>query len=82
MALKVKMSREKQLQSIDGQLMSVLDMIDKVEWAAENVKILLDAGADASVKGTDGMTAWDYAENNEKLKGTDVYWILNEARFK
>ena len=50
--------------------------------AAENVKILLDAGADTSVKGTDGMTAWDYAENNEKLKGTDVYWILNEARFK
>lgn len=49
---------------------------------ADNVKVLLNAGADASLKSADGNTAWDYAQNNEKLKGTDVYWILNDARFK
>jgi ankyrin repeat protein len=49
---------------------------------AENVKVLLDAGADASVKDKDGKTAWDLAQDNEKLKGTDAYWMLNDARFK
>ena len=50
--------------------------------AAETVRILLKAGADASVKDTDGKTAWDHAQDNEKLKGTDAYWMLNDARFK
>ena len=49
---------------------------------AENVKVLLDAGADASHKDKDGKTAWDLAQDNEKLKGTDAYWMLNDARFK
>ena len=50
--------------------------------AAESVKVLLDAGVDASVKDKDGKTAWDLAQDNEKLKGTDAYWMLNDARFK
>ena len=50
--------------------------------AAENVKVLLDAGVDASVKDTLGKTAWDLAQENEALKGTDAYWMLNDARFK
>jgi uncharacterized protein len=50
--------------------------------AAETVRILLKAGADASVKDTDGKTAWDHAQDNEKLKGTDAYWMLNDARYK
>ena len=49
---------------------------------AENVKVLLDAGADGFVKDKDGKTAWDYAQDNEALKGTDAYWMLNDARFK
>ena len=49
---------------------------------AENVKVLLDAGADASHKDTFGKTAWDLAQENEALKGTDAYWRLNDARFK
>ena len=56
-------------------------------WAAgsgtaENVKVLLDSGADGSVKDSKGKTAWDHAQSNEKLKGTDAYWMLNDARFK
>ena len=49
---------------------------------AESVKVLLDAGVDASVKDTLGKTAWDHAKKNEALKGTDAYWMLRDARFK
>lgn len=49
---------------------------------AENVKLLLDVGADASLKSNVGSTAWDHAQGNEKLKDTDAYWMLNDARFK
>ena len=49
---------------------------------AENVKVLLDAGADVNARDEDGDTAWDNAQYNEKLKGTDAYWMLNDARFK
>jgi hypothetical protein len=49
---------------------------------AESVKVLLDAGADASHKDTFGKTAWDHAKKNEALKGTDAYWMLRDARYK
>ena len=50
--------------------------------AADKVSMLLDAGSDGSIKDDDGKTAWDYAQANEKLKDTDAYWMLNDARFK
>ena len=43
---------------------------------------LLDAGAAGNVRGADGATAWDLAQHNDKLKGTDAFWKLNDARFK
>ena len=57
-------------------------------WAAmwnENpdvVRTLLDAGADGAAKDGRGRTAFDYASDNEALRGTDVYWRLNDARFR
>lgn len=69
MALKVKMSREKQLQSIDGQLMSVLDMIDRVEWAAENVQIM-----NALKTGTAALN-----KLHQEMSIDDVCDILDEA---
>ena len=57
--------------------------------AAENnpepsvVAALIEAGADPSARDKDGKTPFDYAKkHNEALRGTDVYWRLNEARFK
>jgi ankyrin repeat protein len=47
----------------------------------EVLSVLLKAGADAEAKDNSGKTAFDHAEKNEKLKGTDVYWKLNDARF-
>lgn len=46
------------------------------------VAALLDAGANPTAKDKSGKTPWDYAKENPELKGTDVYWRLNEARFK
>lgn len=46
------------------------------------ITALLKAGADPAAKDEKGKTAWDLAKKNPSLKGTDVYWQLNEARFK
>ncbi len=58
-----------------------------LHWAAEYgipaiVAALLKAGADPAAKDEKGKTAWDLAKKNPSLEGTDVYWQLNEARFK
>ena len=46
------------------------------------VEALLDGGADPKARSEDGRLPFDFAKSNEALKGTDVYWRLNEARFK
>ncbi len=46
------------------------------------VEALLDAGANPSARNKSGKTPWDYANENDVLKGTEVYLRLNEARLK
>ena len=46
------------------------------------VTALLAAGADPAARDKAGKTPWDYAERNAALKDTDVYWRLNEERFR
>ncbi len=54
-------------------------------WAAKGnqnpdvVSRLLKAGADPKAKDTAGKTALDYAQGNEKVKGTEAYRQLREA---
>ena len=43
--------------------------------------LLLDRGADATLRTKDGQLPFDLAKENEHLRGTDVYWRLNDARF-
>ena len=50
--------------------------------SADTVKVLLDAGADASSRDVDGKTAWDLAQEIDQIKGTDAYWMLNDAQWK
>ncbi len=47
----------------------------------EVILALLEAGADGKLKSGEGKTAFDYANDNEIIKGTNVYWLLNDARF-
>lgn len=47
----------------------------------ENVIALLKFGADAKLRDTNEKTAFEYAKDNDRLKGTDVYWRLNDERF-
>lgn len=48
----------------------------------ENIVVLLNTGADGSLKNGDGKTAFDVAKDNGKVKGTDAYWQLNDAQYK
>jgi len=46
------------------------------------IEALLDAGAFGAIRDEDGNTPWDYAKPRGDLRGKDVYWRLNEARFR
>ena len=48
----------------------------------EAMTALLEAGADPNARDNDGNLPFDYARDNEQLKGTDAYWKLNDARFQ
>lgn len=43
--------------------------------------LLLDCGADPKLQDKAEKLSVDYAEQNENLKGTAVYWRLYDARF-
>ncbi len=46
------------------------------------VVALIEGGADPNARDDDGRTPFDYAKDNEALRGTDAYRRLNEARFE
>ncbi len=46
------------------------------------IEALLDAGADPALRDEDGKVPFDYAKDNEALKGTEAYWRLNDGRFE
>ena len=41
---------------------------------------LMELGADGKAKTADGKTAWDLAQDNEALHGTEAMQLLNDAR--
>ena len=54
-------------------------------WGSDNPAIvgaLLGVGAAATARDNKGSTPWDYAQDNEALRGTAAYWHLNAARFR
>ena len=58
-----------------------------LHWAAKNgmpakLRVLIAAGADVTAKTRSGMMPADLADTNDLIKGSDVYWILHDARFE
>ena len=48
----------------------------------KKLQVLIDAGADGSLTDRNGKTPFDLAVGNQNVTGTDVYWALNDARYK
>ena len=46
------------------------------------IAALIEVGADPGARDEEGKTPFDYAQDNEALRGTDAYWRLNEGRFE
>lgn len=74
LVLKLKRFKEKELSTIDGQLISVLEMIENVEWAAANLEVMkaLKVGNTALNKIHEEMSVDDVAnlleETNEAIE--------------
>ena len=47
----------------------------------EIVRLLLESGADPRLKNEKGELAVDLAEKNKRLRGTEVYWQLHDAKY-
>ena len=64
------------------------DGFTPLHWAAEFsqtpevVTALVNADADLNARAGDGRTPFELIPEDSPLKGTDVYWRLNEARFR
>ena len=46
------------------------------------IEALIKAKADVNARNKSGKTAFDYAEDNPEIKGTPVYWKLNDLMYK
>ena len=46
------------------------------------IKALIEGGANPGARDDDGKFPFDYAKDNEALKGTDAYRLLKEGRFE
>jgi ankyrin repeat protein len=46
------------------------------------IEALIAAGADIKARDSVGRLPFDLAKENQDIKGTNVYWVLNEGRFK
>lgn len=62
-------------------LMYVAKEIEDEKIAKNMIDVLLEFGADGALTCTEGKMAFDYAKENDKLKDTDAYWKLNDARY-
>jgi len=68
------------LNARDDQGLTAL-MLAADNGSMECIEALLDMGANARARSLEGDTAFDFADQHERLVGTDVYWRLNDARF-
>jgi len=70
------------LEARDEQGMTPLMLAARGHGNPDVLSVLLDAGADGTARNSAGQTAFDLAGGNDAIRGTDVYWRLNDARFR
>ena len=46
------------------------------------ITALIEAGAEPAARDDAGMVPFDYVKDNEALKETEAYWLLNDGRFE
>ena len=63
----------------DGDRLTPLHRAAEFSQTPETVTALVNAGA---VRDGDRRTPFELIPEDSPLKGTDVYWRLNEARFR
>ena len=66
----------------DGHGWTPLHAAAENSKTTEAVELLLNRGANAKVTTNDGTTPFHLAKENKHLKGTDVYWRINEAQYR
>ena len=49
--------------------------------AEEAIEALLEGGANPNARNAAGRTPWDLAQENDRLRDSDAYWRLNDARY-
>jgi ankyrin repeat protein len=65
-----------------------VDGLTPLMFAAEHntnpevLSVLIKAGADVNARNERGSTALKFAKDNPAIKGTKVYWELNDAQYK
>ena len=76
-------SRVKTFVDMDVPLNSLIEGKTPLMYAAQYgnsnkiLKVLMENGASATIRSTEGKTAFDYAEKNQKIIHDDAYWALN-----
>ena len=51
------------------------------KFVQEVIPLLIESGADGSIKNSEGKKAIDFAKENETLKETEAYWALMDVSF-
>ena len=52
-----------------------------LENSPDMLSALIEAGADSKARDLHGLTAFDYAKENEHIKNSKAYWQLNDAQY-
>lgn len=69
---------EKDARSITG--LTPLHLAAKNNENPDVIIVLLKGGANGKIKDGEEKTPFDYAQENESVKGTDAYWQLKDAQ--
>ena len=80
--VKVLLAAGADLEARDVQGATPLHMAAGFSETPEVVKALLDTGADPSTRAADGKLPVELVPDDSPLRGTDVYWRLNEGRYR